>query len=63
MKSACSLVLVAGLALAVASARAQSIRTVPTYHNIGVHVQFSTAPPPATAITLAIKDREFYRLL
>ena len=56
MKTACSLVLTVGLALAVPSARGQTIRAVPTYHNIGVHVQFSTAPPPATTITLAIKE-------
>lgn len=56
MKSTCSFVFTAALGLVVSSARAQSIRAVPTYHNIGVHVQFSAAPPPATTVAMAIKE-------
>jgi len=50
------LTLLAWLTSVVLSVKAQFIRTVPTYHNLGVHVQFSAAPPPATTVALALKE-------
>lgn len=41
---------------AVFSVQAQVIRAVPTYHNLGLYVDFASAPPPGTSISLAIQE-------
>jgi hypothetical protein len=46
------------LLLAVASAPldAQTIRAIPTYHNIGVHLEFASVPPASALISMAIRE-------
>jgi len=52
----CGLYLPLALASALALGQAQTIRVVPTYHNLGVHLTLATAPSPATTIALALKE-------
>jgi hypothetical protein len=52
----CSIMVFVFLAAAAWPVHAQSLRGVPTYHNIGVHVEFGAAPPAQTSIALAIKE-------
>ena len=47
------LILLAGC---IGSGVAQTIRAIPTYHNVGVHVTFSTAVPEGTSVSMAIKE-------
>lgn len=44
------------LASMVPTATAQIIRAVPTYHNVGVYVDFAAPPPPGASITMAIQE-------
>ena len=48
--------LLAWLAFSLRFLEAQTIRAIPTYHNIGVHVAFSQVPPPTTTILMAVKE-------
>lgn len=38
------------------SASAQSIRAIPTYHNIGIHIDFDATPADGTTISMATKE-------
>ncbi|HEY5911966.1 MAG TPA: right-handed parallel beta-helix repeat-containing protein [Verrucomicrobiae bacterium] len=44
------------LACAFLPAKAQTTRTVATYHNVGMCVEFNTAPPPSATISMSIKE-------
>lgn len=50
------LTLLASLAWVPTTIRGQTIRVVPTYHNLGVHVDFASPPPASTRIALSIKE-------
>src|SRR5262245_57812777 len=47
------LVLVTG---AVTPVTGQTVRAILTYHNVGVHVEFSSAVPPSASIAMAIRE-------
>jgi hypothetical protein len=56
MKSPRLLTLAVALECLAGVAHAQTIRAVPTYHNLGLHVRFDTTPPADAAIGLAIRE-------
>lgn len=44
------------LALASLAAEGHDLRVVPTYHNLGVYLRLTTAPPSIATVTLAVKE-------